>query len=146
MLKKLRSLLSIAFTLAIVLVWFLWLRPTGLGGAASYIIISGISMEPTLYTGDLVILHAQESYGVGDIVAFRVDSGNVIHRIVDKEGDRFIMQGDNKEAIDPWTPQQGDILGKLWLHIPQAGDLIGKLHQPLWLAAFIAILCFVLLL
>lgn len=146
MLKRLGSFLSYGFTIALIVVWFIWFRPVTLQGAASYVIVSGISMEPTLYTGDLVILQSQETYRVGDIVAYHVDAGNVIHRIVDVEGDTFILQGDNKRAIDPWTPQQEDILGKLWLHIPQAGDIIEKLHEPLWLAVFIALLCFVLLL
>ena len=126
--------------------WFFYLRPTVLAGPASYVIVSGVSMEPTLIDGDLVVLRRQPEYGVGDVVAFQTDGGNVIHRIVDREGKKFIMQGDNKTNIDPWTPQAGDILGKLWLYIPQAGELIEKLHEPLWLAVFIAIICFILLL
>ncbi len=146
MLKRLRAFLSYASLLVLAVAWFVWLRPVGLGGPASYIIVSGISMEPTLYSGDLVILQAQEMYSVGDVVAFQVPAGNVIHRIVDQDGPNYILQGDNKDNIDPWTPQQGDILGSLWLHIPQLGDWIEKLQEPLWLAAFIAILCFILLL
>lgn len=143
----LRRHLSTIIISMILLGWFFWLRPTSLAGPASYIIVSGISMEPTLVDGDLVVLQKQKEYRVGDIVAFKTDRGNnVIHRIVDREGEGFIMQGDNKPGIDPWTPVESDILGNLWLHVPQAGRVIEKLHEPLWLAAFIAIICFILLL
>ncbi len=36
--------------------WAIFLRPTALGGSASYIFVNGVSMEPTLVTGDLVVL------------------------------------------------------------------------------------------
>jgi len=146
MFKRLRSLLSYSLIITLAVVWFFWLRPTNLGGPATFVIVSGVSMEPTLYSGDLVILHEQPEYQVGDIVAYKVTNGNVIHRIVGVEGERFILQGDNKPGIDPWKPAAGDILGKLWLHIPDAGEWMEKLQEPLWLAVFIAIICFVLLL
>ncbi len=142
----LRRHASNIIVLLLVIGWFFYLRPTALSGPASYIIVSGVSMEPTLIDGDLVILHKQPEYHVGDIVAFQTEKGNVIHRIVDKEADNFIMQGDNKSHIDPWTPQEEDILGKVWLHISGAGNLITKFYEPLWLAALIAIICFILLL
>ena len=54
-----------------------------LGGPASYVIVSGHSMEPTLYTGDLVVVHQRDEYSVGDMVAFEIEGGSqVIHRIV----------------------------------------------------------------
>lgn len=145
MFRRVRSLLSYAFIATLAVVWFLWLRPTHLGGTATFVIVSGISMEPTLYTGDLVILQAQPEYAVGDIVAYEVNGGNVIHRIVGIEGEQFILQGDNKPGIDPWKPVAGDILGRLWLHIPDAGSWMEKLQEPLWLAVFIAAICFILL-
>jgi signal peptidase len=145
MFKRVRSFLSTAPVVVLAIVWFLWLRPVNLGGPATFVIVSGISMEPTLYSGDLVILHEQPEYRVGDIVAYRVEGGNVIHRIVETEGERFILQGDNKPGVDPWQPVAGDILGRLWLHIPDAGSSMEKLQEPLWLAVFIAIICFVLL-
>ena len=126
MFKRLRSLLSYSLIITLAVVWFFWLRPTNLGGPATFVIVSGVSMEPTLYSGDLVILHEQPEYQVGDIVAYKVTNGNVIHRIVGVEGERFILQGDN--------------------NIPDAGEWMEKLQEPLWLAVFIAIICFVLLL
>src|SRR4029079_17591415 len=57
--------------------WVLVLRPTSLGGPATYIVIRGDSMDPTYATGDLVILEQAASYGPGDIVAYRVPAGEL---------------------------------------------------------------------
>ena len=61
---------------------FFFLAPRQLGGWASYAIVSGTSMLPTLQEGDLVMARERPQYEVGDIVLFEVDGGRVIHRIV----------------------------------------------------------------
>ena len=82
-----RYLITVA-SVALVVTWFFLLRPAFLGGPASYVMVSGVSMEPTLYSGDLAVVRKQGSYGTGDIVAFIVAEGEpgekaiVIHRIV----------------------------------------------------------------
>lgn len=128
--------------LGLLLAWGLFLRPQLLGGPASYIMVSGVSMEPTMYTGDLAILLKQESYAVGDVVAFRVKSqngaevGNVIHRIVGGSAEAgYVMQGDNKRAPDPWKPKPDDILGRMWVHVPGGGRAFAFLRQPQRLVA-----------
>src|SRR3990170_1536652 len=108
----------------LLLVWFVIFRPIGLGGPASYVMVSGTSMLPTLKTGDLVVAQRQDSYAVGDIVAFRVPRGEpaagaiVIHRISGEAEGGFVVQGDNKRYPDTWEPTADDILGRLWLLIP----------------------------
>lgn len=118
--------------------WFFLLRPAFLGGPASYIMVSGPSMEPALHHGDLAVVRKQGSYSPGDIVPFRVPKGEpgegaiVIHRIAGgtpEEG--FVVQGDNKDAPDIWRPTPGDIVGKVWLHVPGAGRLLALLRDPL---------------
>lgn len=107
----------------------LWLffAPTSIGGPTSYITVQGISMQPNLYTGDLVILHAQGEYGIGDAVAYRAKNmadAVVIHRIIEEDGDRFILQGDNNNFIDEYHPTNEDILGKQTLRIPAAAGAL----------------------
>lgn len=119
--------------------WAFFLRPVFLGGPASYIIVSGVSMEPTMYTGDLAVLLSQDGYELGDIVAFKAPGGNVIHRIVGGSAEAgFTMRGDNKNSVDPWKPKPDEILGKLWVHVPGAGRALAYLRQPLPLAATVA--------
>ena len=132
MLKTITTILTVLFAL----VWVLLFRPVFLGGPASYIIVSGVSMEPTFFTGDLVVMRKAEQYQVGDVVAYTVkDKGNVIHRIVGGSASSgFLTQGDNKPEIDPWTPKPDDILGKLWFHIPKAGEKLNNLGSPFGMA------------
>jgi signal peptidase I len=117
--------------------WFGLLRPTGLGGPAGYVLISGTSMEPTLQDGDLVIVRARDTYAQGDIAAFRVPQGEpgagrlVIHRIVGGSTvDGFVMKGDNKQLPDDWRPTPTDVVGTLWLVLPGAGPYLAWLREP----------------
>lgn len=121
--------------LGLFVVWFVLLRPAVLDGPASYIMVSGRSMEPTLESGDLAMLRQQDTYGAGDVVAFKVGGGVVIHRIVGGTADEgFIVQGDNKDAPDLWRPLGEDILGRMWFSMPVAGRLLAFLQGPLPLA------------
>jgi signal peptidase len=128
-----------------VAAWFVVLRPTALGGPASYIFVSGTSMEPTLATGDLAILQQADEYADGDIIAFAVPEGEpgagalVIHRIIDgSAADGFVMQGDNKPAPDEWRPTPDLIQGRLWLHVSGAGTAVATLKQPAVFASVLA--------
>jgi len=132
-----RGLLVLA-AMGLFAAWFLLLRPGFLGGPASYLIVSGTSMEPTLHDGDLVLLRKQGSYSKGDIVGFQVEGGRVIHRIVDETAEGFVTRGDNKDGVDPWQPTADDTVGRLWFSIPGGGRFIYLLRQPLVLGALAA--------
>jgi signal peptidase I len=128
--------------LAMSLAWLLLFRPTFLGGPATYVIVAGRSMEPTLDSGALVMVRQRGSYGNGDIVAFRVPEGKpgegaiVIHRIVGGSADEgFVVRGDNKEGPDPWHPAKDDIVGKRWFSLPGGSRFLAILRAPLPLAA-----------
>jgi signal peptidase I len=139
-------LLVTLLTIALVGVWFLTLRPVTLGGPAAFLIVNGKSMEPGLYTDDLVITRAQDSYAVGDVVGFRVGGGNVIHRIIGGDAEQgFITQGDNRPSADRWKPTASEVIGKQWLRIPNGGAYIRALHQPKYFALFVGGVCLFML-
>ena len=120
------------------------LGPTFLGGPAGYIIVSGHSMEPTYYTGDLVLTHKKSSYAIGDVVAYKApeNKGNIIHRIVGGDAESgFVMQGDNNSFQDPSHPTASTIVGAKWLEFDGAGKKLQDLRQPpmfATMAAFMA--------
>ena len=125
--------------------WFVVLRPHSLGGPATYVMVSGRSMKPALHGGDLVVIRKQDTYASGDVVAFRVGKGIVIHRIVGGSAEGgFVTQGDNMTAPDPWKPTGEEILGEMWVHVPGAGRLLGYLRAPLPLATLAGWLTLVL--
>lgn len=122
-----------AIALLLGMLGFAWLAfaPAALGGSASYVIINGSSMKPGLSPGDLVIVRKASAYQVGDVVTYQHPTiGPVIHRIVDRDGDRFILQGDSNSWLDSYNPGAAEIAGVKWLRVPSAGTVISHLRAP----------------
>lgn len=120
-------LLGIALT-------FIWLTfaPQPVGGGADYVITSGVSMEPLIHKGDLVVLKESDAYAVGDVIGYHNPQiGTVLHRIIDIDGDRFTTQGDNNNYIDEYQPRQEEVVGEMWIHIPGLGKWLDRARQPL---------------
>jgi hypothetical protein len=95
-------------------------------------------MEPTFSEGDLVVVR-EGSYEIGDVVAFETGNGLVIHRIVGGTPESgFVMQGDNKPAVDSWTPGPEQIMGEQFARVPNAGRWLHSLAaNPAWFGAMI---------
>jgi signal peptidase I len=132
---------TIGVTVALVAAWALALRPNVLGGPATYVIVAGRSMEPTLHTGDFVLALEQESYRVGDVIAYRVPKGDpgagalVIHRVTGGSArSGYVTRGDNRDGPDEWRPKPGDVLGKRTVTAPRVGLLLTWVQTPLGLA------------
>ncbi|MBC8503307.1 MAG: signal peptidase I, partial [Chloroflexi bacterium] len=119
-----------------IILWFV-LAPVQLGGQVSYVIITGNSMEPRFSHGDLVIVRQGENYRVGDAVLYQHSGyGFVFHRIIERDGNRFILQGDNNTWIDSYMPTAEDIFGKYWVQIPKVGKIIALVRTPRYLTLF----------
>lgn len=124
----------------------LWVQfaPTQVGGKTSYVIIHGSSMEPRYHFGDLVIVRAAQTYNIHDAIAYQhPEIGIVFHRIVARSAERFTLQGDNNDYLDPYQPTQADILGKQWLHLPEAGNALVYMRQPLVFTGLVVIITLV---
>lgn len=125
--RRLLGAVATALTILAVGGWALFLRPTSLGGAAGYVMVSGDSMEPSYRSGDFVVSRKQGSYEPGDIVVFRVPKGevgeghHVIHRIIGGLATTgFTTQGDNRSSPDLWHPTNEDVVGEVWFRVPGA--------------------------
>ena len=145
---------ALALTVLFAAIWLVFLRPTFLGGPATYVIVSGRSMEPALHAGDLVVARKHESYSLRKTIVYDVPRGEpgagtrVIHRIVGgSEQAGFIVKGDNREGQDPWRPKGEDVVGEMWFHVPRAGIALLYLQTPLGaaLVAGLTTLLFMLL-
>lgn len=124
---------------ALIAAWFVW--PTSLGGCTTLTIVSGHSMEPTYYTGDLVVARCGDPV-VGDVIVYQpedVGGARVIHRIIG--GDTvsgWQMKGDNNSFLDPWTPSGNDVLGVGGLHVSGVGRVAMLVLSPiLWVSLVI---------
>jgi signal peptidase len=142
---RVSRLLGAVATTVVVVAWVLWFRPAFLGGPASYVFVSGESMEPTYGNLDLVVLQKRETYEVGDVIAYRVPDGDpgadslVIHRIVGGSATAgFITRGDGRTSPDLWRPTPRDVVGYVWVALPGAGRLVFVLRAPLVIATLAA--------
>ncbi len=99
--------------------------PFGFGAA---VVLSG-SMEPTLGTHDLIIVRETGSYEVGDIVVYQSGNTLIVHRVIAKDGETVVTQGDaNNLADDPI--EIGVIKGEVIAHIPAVGLAVNALKTP----------------
>jgi signal peptidase I len=148
--RSLRLLAAFAFISTLAL-WAAFLRPDFLGGRASYVIVSGTSMRPTLHTGDLVLALRRPAYRAGDVIAYHVPDGPakgalIIHRIIGGSAEiGFLTKGDNRRGPDEWHPKQDEVEGRMVLHVPHAGLLMTFLHTPLGMAVLAALVAFVVM-
>jgi signal peptidase I len=124
----------LAGTLGLILAGCLWFffAPIPLGGSTSYVVTHGVSMQPLFHTGDLAIVRSKPTYRVGEIVAYhnKMLHTIVLHRIIGREGGRYIFKGDNNNFIDPEHPRASQLIGGLWIHIAGAGRTMQSIANP----------------
>ena len=102
-------------------------------GALTVVTTQGVSMHPTYYAGDLVLVVPARSYPVGQIVAYRDHLHHliVLHRIVGTDPIGYRLKGDNNASVDAVHPQQSDVIGRAVLHVPHAGGWLHRALSPL---------------
>ena len=108
--------------------------PFGYGAA---VVLSG-SMEPTLSTGDLIIVKEQPEFAIDDVVVYQDENGLVVHRIIAMDGETIVTQGDANNAADApvsVTALKGSVIGA----IPYVGSVANVLKTPWGTVAIIAL-------
>ncbi len=139
--RHIKKFLWGALGLALVgLAWFLF-APTALGGSTSYVVTDGVSMEPRFHSGDLAVVRSESDYRVGQIVAYhnRELGTVVLHRIIGREGSRYVFKGDNNNFTDFEHPTRAQLIGALWIHLPGAGRTLDSIRSPALIAVLFAL-------
>lgn len=98
-------------------------------GVGASVVLSG-SMEPNLSVGDLLLLHQEENYRVGQIVVYQSGNMAVVHRVAAIDGETAVTRGDANNADDAPIPVTA-IKGRVVLAIPLVGHLVWALKTPL---------------
>lgn len=100
---------------AVVALW-----PARLGGATTFVVVQGHSMDPTFHLGDVVYVRSADEYRPGDVVVYRVPQGNpgagiqIVHRLRRVEPDgTLVLRGDNNPTEDVFRPTRADVVGKV---------------------------------
>ena len=102
------------------------------------VVISG-SMEPEIQVNDLVIVHEEESYKVGDVITYENGSSVVTHRIVAETEQGFTTKGDYNNAEDMYPVPVSSVVGRVVSVIPGVGTLIEYLRSPLGMTCMVLI-------
>lgn len=126
--------------------WYLW--PMQLGGDTSIVVVAGNSMEPTYFTGDMVIARKMEP-SIGDVIVYAPDGfggSQIVHRIIGGNAEEgWRMQGDNNDFVDPFAPKAAEIRGVVLVHYANFGRVTVLLLNPMvW--AFVLLAAMVLML
>lgn len=89
-----------------------------------FLVQSG-SMEPSIMTGDVIIVKSDLNYKKLNVVTFK-DSQNriVTHRIIDIKDDLFITKGDANRSVDNGTTHFNKVIGKVVFILPKLGFLV----------------------
>lgn len=96
-----------------------------LGQYRSFLVQSG-SMEPSIMTGDIIIVKSSFQYLKNDVVTFEdYQQRRVTHRIVDIQNNNNITtKGDANRSSDSENITVKQIIGKVILVIPKLGYLV----------------------
>ncbi|HET7386935.1 MAG TPA: S24/S26 family peptidase [Nocardioidaceae bacterium] len=127
--------------LGALLVGWLTVAPTAVGGPASYVVTDGTSMLPHFVADGLVITRKRQSYHTGEVVAYHNKKLHevVMHRIVARDGDRFVFKGDNNHFRDRYHPTKAELVGKEWVYWPGAGRYLKMLRNPMTFAVIVGL-------
>ncbi len=106
------------------------------------IVISG-SMSGSIEVNDLVIVHEENDYSVGDVISYKAGSNLVTHRIAGKTDEGFITKGDANNVEDRKPVPQDQILGKVVLVIPGIGTFYQWMHTPLGMCSAALLIFFI---
>ena len=102
------------------------------------VVLTG-SMEPTIKAGEVIIIHEQDEYEIGDILTYRENGILVTHRIIDKTQTTYTTRGDANNTNDPAISKKAAV-GKTIFHIPYIGTFILFIQTPIGLFCVLAIL------
>lgn len=99
----------------------------------SYVVQSG-SMEPSIMTGDLIIIQKQTTYAKNDVITFKdVNQRTVTHRIMEISKSQPVTvttKGDANQTIDIDTITQEQIIGKVVQVLPKFGYVVRFIKSP----------------
>lgn len=115
----------------IVIVIFLLPR---LWGINPYIVLSG-SMEETIKTGSVAYVNTNvkaDEIKVGDIIAFKINTKQVTHRVVEINADNsFTTKGDANDTVDLVSVKFDNYTGKTIFSIPYLGYILSAMQTKI---------------
>lgn len=85
-------------------------------------------MAPTIRVGDLAVVYkGDKTPSIGDIVLFKKEGIDIIHRIVSIEQHTYRTKGDANNAVDAWHVNQ--IEGVYIARVPLLGYILSFMQR-----------------
>lgn len=113
-----------------------------LGGYRSLIVQSG-SMEPTIMTGDVIIIAKANDYVKNDVITFQDEEGLITtHRLItiaEKEPKVYSTKGDANRVSDDASVVFDQIMGKVILTVPKLGYFLIFVRSKIGMTVFVGI-------
>ncbi len=101
---------------------------------ANHAYITTPSMYPTIKPGSMVLIQPERSYHVGEVIEFRANGLEWIHRLVGiRPNGSLVTKGDNPQSTpDVFVPEtrMGDVVGRVSTTIPFLGFPELFVHHP----------------
>lgn len=91
-------------------------------GWSQAVVLTG-SMEPAISAGDLILMHREDGYRVGDIITYAEGGASVTHRIVEETEEGYRTQGDANCGWDQEPVAKDRVYGKVAAVIPGVGKI-----------------------
>lgn len=99
-------------------------------------------METELSVNDLIIVHEEDDYKIGDIVVYQEETYLVVHRIIEIDGEMVTTKGDaNNTADEPINKK--NIKGTVVKSIPYIGTVVNFLKSGFGIVLIIAVAFFI---
>jgi transcriptional regulator with XRE-family HTH domain len=88
-----------------------WLTQTVTSSKNAILVgVTGNSMEPTIYNGDVVMIDTGRTHIYeGEMYALRMDNTVMIKRLSHRPGDKVIIMSDNKKEYPPYETERKNI-------------------------------------
>ena len=118
--------------------FFTFVEQSIASGADVTIPVHGMSMHPFIRNGrDKAVLSPVEESGLekGTIVLFRYNGRHIMHRIIEKRGEVFIIQGDGNDVRTFETARRKDIVAIVARIVKPSGRSIDCSSRA-WLRKF----------
>ena len=107
-------------------------------GYGATLVLSG-SMEPRISTDDLVFVKRAGELNVGDVVLYNTGKSNVLHRIIEIDGDTVVTKGDANNTNDkPFS--KSAVLGVYIGKLPGGGKIVRFITNPPFVMAVVFVL------
>ena len=145
--KIIKKIFFSLFLLILLLYLFIIITPKYIKGFYPFgirtaIVLTG-SMEPSLKINDFVIMRKTKSIKVNDIISYKLNNSEILHRVIRINNNEIVTKGDaNNKEDNPISINQvtGVYVGK----IKYLGSIITFITKPIIFSTIITLLAVII--